>query len=260
MRTLGRWAAGVAAVALLCTDLSVGSAAAHGAVDNPISRAAACAPNGGPQVGSPACKAAVAASGARAFAAWDNIRVADVRGRDRQVIPDGELCSGGMDQYAGLNLARADWPTTKLDSVESFSYRTTIPHKGVFKLYITKDSYDPSQELTWSTLEQLPFLSVTDPPLRQGAYVLDGSPPPNKSGRHVIYTIWQTSDTPDTYYSCSDVELAVKSVPIAAAAQSVPRAAAPEPEPEADLLLPIGIGAVAVAFLAAFALRRRRAS
>jgi len=254
----------VAAVALLGTAVPTWSAAAHGAVDNPISRAAACATNGGPQVGSSACKAAVATSGARAFDAWDNIRVANVRGRDREVIPNGELCSAGIDRYAGLDLARADWPTTKLDDVDSFSYRTTIPHKGTFKLYITKDSYNPREALTWSTLEQLPFLTVTDPPLRGGAYQLKGEVPRTKSGRHVIYTIWQNSDTPDTYYSCSDVELAVDSVPIAAAAAKAPEppkqaAVAAPAETGTNLVLPIGIGAVAVAFLVVVGLRRRKA-
>jgi len=45
---------------------------------------------------SAACKAATAASGGgSAFTDWDNLRVPNVNGRDRQLIPDGKLCSGG---------------------------------------------------------------------------------------------------------------------------------------------------------------------
>lgn len=34
---------------------------------------------------------------------------------------------------------------------------------------------------------------------------MEGRLPAGKTGRQLIYTIWQNSDTPDTYYSCSDV-------------------------------------------------------
>src|SRR5690606_21910120 len=29
--------------------------------------------------------------------------------------------------------------------------------------------------------------------------------PSGKSGRHIIYTVWERSDSPETFYSCSDV-------------------------------------------------------
>jgi chitin-binding protein len=85
-------------------------------------------------------------------------------------------------------------------------------------MYVTRDGYRPTRKLTWSALEAKPFLRVQDPPRRGGSYVFSGSLPKGKSGRHLIYTIWQTSDTPDTYYSCSDVVFsgpkgAVKAVP-----------------------------------------------
>jgi predicted carbohydrate-binding protein with CBM5 and CBM33 domain len=182
---------------------------AHGAMATPVSRAVECGPRGGITASEAACVNAAAATpaGAAAFAAWDNLRVPNVNGRDRQLIPDGKLCSGGLSQFAGLDLARIDWPATTLTAGAKFTFRylTTIPHKGSFRLYVTKAGYSPTNPLRWSDLETKPFLTVTNPKIVSGAYTFTGRLPAGKSGRHVIYTIWQTTSTPDTYYSCSDV-------------------------------------------------------
>lgn len=190
--------------------LVVEAASAHGALTAPVSRAAACGTEGGRTARSAACKAAIAASQPGAAAAWDNLRVANVNGRDRSVIPDGKLCSGGLAQYAGLDLPRTDWPTTTVTPGAKFTfrYRTTIPHEGTFRIYVTKPGYRAGQPLRWADLERAPFLSVTDPRRADGAYVLPGRLPVGHAGHHVFYTIWQNSSTPDTYYSCSDVEFA----------------------------------------------------
>ncbi|WP_284706362.1 lytic polysaccharide monooxygenase auxiliary activity family 9 protein [Micromonospora phytophila] len=203
----------VVALTVATVPLTGAPAAAHGAPTNPASRAAACGPEGR-QAGTPACRAAVEAGAA--LREWDNIRVFGVAGRDRERIPDGELCSGGLSAYRGLDLPRADWPVTKLAAGARFTfrYRTTIPHKGTFRLYVTREGYNPTKRLTWASLESVPFLRVTDPPVRDGAYQLPGRLPADRSGRHLIYTVWQNSDTPDTYYSCSDVEFR----PVAASA------------------------------------------
>jgi chitin-binding protein len=193
---------------LLFTVLAAQPAQAHGAMGSPISRAVACGPQGGSDRQSPACRAAVTVSGgASAFDNWDNLRVANVNGQDRQRIPDGKLCSGGVDQFRGLDLARPDWPATRLTAGAAFTfqYRVTIPHAGSFRLYVTKNGYDPARPLRWSDLESKPFLTATDPQVQSGAYVIRGVLPPGRAGRHLIYTIWQTTSTPDTYYSCSDV-------------------------------------------------------
>ena len=197
----------VAAAPLALAAAGARPAAAHGALDNPVSRVAACRPAGSAS-DSAACRAAVAASGGRPFTDWDNLRLANVDGRDRQVVPDGELCSGGIARYRGLDLPRADWPATKLRAGARFTfrYRETIPHRGTFRLYVTRDGYDPTRPLRWSDLEAKPFLTVTDPPRKGEAYVFTGTLPRGKTGRHLIYTIWQNSSTPDTYYSCSDVD------------------------------------------------------
>lgn len=266
-RTLTVVLAGVSP--LLAVALAAGPANAHGTVDNPVSRVLACSPDG-PHAQSAACLAAFAASGREAFAAWDNIRVAGVQGRDREVILDGRLCSGGVDQFGGLDLPGTDWPATRLVAGADLTvtYRVTIPHQGTFRLYVTKDGYDPDQPLAWSDLEEEPFLTVTGPALAGDAYVLAGRLPDGKAGRHVIYTIWQNSDTPDTYYSCSDVVFDP-----AAGTTSLPGPAGPgnrsteagsgpaESEGPAGLLLLIAGGAVVLGMVVAGGvslLRRRR--
>ncbi|MFD8075621.1 lytic polysaccharide monooxygenase [Streptomyces sp. NPDC059718] len=198
----------VAGTAALLPLALAGPAAAHGAPVSPVSRAAACASGSGQYVGTAACRAAAAANGgSRPFADWDNLRVAGVAGRDRQVIPDGKLCSGGLAAFRGLDLPRSDWPATRLTPGAAFTmaYGTTIPHQGTFRLYLTKEGYDPTRPLTWSSLASDPFVKVTDPPVSGGAYRISGRLPSNRTGHHVLFTIWQNSSTPDTYYSCSDV-------------------------------------------------------
>ncbi|MGX1567734.1 lytic polysaccharide monooxygenase [Streptomyces sp. NPDC055506] len=191
---------------LLLPLWAAGPAGAHGAPTDPLSRVVACSPEGGDRAGSAACRAAVAANGAP-FTAWDNLRLANVNGRDRQVVPDGKLCSGGLPEYRGLDLARADWPSTRVKpgAALTMRYVSTIPHTGTFRMYLTKPGYDPAGPLSWSDLPEKPFAEVTDPALTDGAYRLEATLPSDRTGRHVLYTVWQNSSTPDTYYSCSDV-------------------------------------------------------
>ena len=56
------------------------------------------------------------------------------------MIPDGKLCSAGNDKYKGLDLPRADWPSTQdgRRATTPSGTRATAPHKGSFELYITK--------------------------------------------------------------------------------------------------------------------------
>lgn len=197
---------GLAVVAAFVLVIGVpGVAGAHGAPAAPASRAFACGPAGA-SAATAACQAAIALSGN--FAGWDNIRVANVAGRDRTMIPDGKLCSGGLDRYRGLDLPRTDWPATALKpgAAYSFRYAATIAHPGTFRMYLTTPGYDPARPLRWADLDAEPFLTAANPPRRGDAYVIDGQVPAGRTGRHLIYTIWQNSGTPDTYYSCSDVD------------------------------------------------------
>jgi predicted carbohydrate-binding protein with CBM5 and CBM33 domain len=222
-------AAGIAAPLLMVA--AAGAAAAHGAPVDPVSRAAACGSQGR-FTQTAACQAARAGAEGQWFEQWDNVRVADVAGRDRQTIPDGHLCSGGIDNFGGLDLARSDWPTTKLRAGKAItvSYRGTIPHQGTFRMYVTKDGYNPKQALRWADLQSTPFLTAKDPNFAGGAYTFKGTLPSGKTGRHILYTVWQNSSTADTYYSCSDVDFgkAAKATVTTAPAASTKRAASPK--------------------------------
>ncbi|MFS8103431.1 lytic polysaccharide monooxygenase [Lentzea alba] len=197
--------------------LSVVPAHAHGAPTDPASRAFLCSP-GQPTASSSPCRSAVQAG--LPSKEWDNIRLPNVAGRDVQRVPDGKLCSAGLPAYAGLDLASAQWPATKLKST-AFTYRATIPHQGSFRFYVTRDGYTPTRALRWADLEQ--FLTVPTPPLVNGAYEFKVQLP-KRAGRHLIYTVWQNTDTPDTYYSCTDVEIAAPAAP-------APAAPAPQAKP-----------------------------
>ncbi|MEU4101193.1 lytic polysaccharide monooxygenase [Streptomyces tanashiensis] len=204
--TSRRTATAVVTTGLVLSGLAVAPGAfAHGSMTDPVSRVAACYAEGPEAPTSAACKAAVAASGKQAFYDWNAVNIANAAGQHRQLIPDGKLCSAGNDKYRGLDLARADWPASSMASgAHTFRYKGTAPHKGSFALYVTKDGYDPSKPLTWSDLEAKPFVTVTDPGMQNGDYVFQGTVP-KKSGRHLIYSIWQRSDSPEAFYTCSDV-------------------------------------------------------
>ncbi|MET7700421.1 lytic polysaccharide monooxygenase [Streptomyces sp. NPDC005485] len=197
-------AVGIAPLAL--TALAAAPAAAHGSMGDPVSRVAQCYAEGPESPGSAACKAAVAAGGAQALYDWNGIRIGDANGRHQELIPDGKLCSAGNDEFKGLDLARADWPATGVSSGSyTFKYRVTAPHKGTFKVYLTKAGYDPSQELAWADLDlDHPVATVTDPVASGGFYTFSGTLP-ERAGKQLLYAIWQRSDSPEAFYSCSDV-------------------------------------------------------
>ncbi|MFI9581927.1 lytic polysaccharide monooxygenase [Streptomyces sp. NPDC052236] len=215
-------ALGVVPFALL--GVVAGPAVAHGSMTDPVSRVSACFAEGPESPDSAACKAAVAASGTQAFYDWNEVNIANAAGNHQQLIPDGKLCSAGRDKYKGLDLARGDWPSSPFASGNrTFRYKATAPHKGSFELYLTKDGYDPTKPLKWSDLEAKPFAKVTNPTLENGAYVFNGVVP-NKSGRHLVYSIWQRSDSPEAFYTCSDVVFGQGKHAVAAPVASAPSA------------------------------------
>jgi predicted carbohydrate-binding protein with CBM5 and CBM33 domain len=195
-------------------------AQAHGTMLIPGSRTWLCyqdalQPNGQLTANNPACAAALAKSGTTSLYNWFAVLRSDGNGRTRGFIPDGKLCSGNAVVYdfSGYDLGRSDWPVTHLTSgaTMAFHYNKWAAHPGWFYLYVTKDGWDQNAPLTWDALEQTPFSSadhppsVGDPGTNTSYYYWNATLPQNKTGHHIIYSVWQRSDSQETFYGCSDV-------------------------------------------------------
>ncbi|MFE9170268.1 lytic polysaccharide monooxygenase [Streptomyces kebangsaanensis] len=191
---------------LALTALAAAPAAAHGSMGDPVSRVAQCYAEGPESPKSAACKAAVAAGGTQALYDWNGVRIGDAGGRHRELIADGKLCSANNEEFKGLDLPRADWPATSVRSGPyTFKYRVTAPHKGTFTVYLTKPGYNPAKPLAWSDLDlEHPVATATDPAASGGFYTFSGALP-ERSGKQLLYAVWQRSDSPEAFYSCSDV-------------------------------------------------------
>ncbi len=208
--------------------LAIEHALAHGSMEDPVSRVYHCYQENPQSPSSAACGAAVGVKGPQAFYDWNGVNLANAGGQHRALIPDGKLCSGNHAGFEGLDLPRTDWVAKTISPDQNgnytFVYLGTAPHAtAYFDSYITKDSYDPSQPLKWSDLEDKPFCHV-NPPLVNSRYTMT-CPLPNKPGKRVIYNIWQRSDSPEAFYACIDVVIQ----PNGAAATATPAAATPMP-------------------------------
>ncbi|HEU5161106.1 MAG TPA: lytic polysaccharide monooxygenase [Streptosporangiaceae bacterium] len=206
--------------ALFVPALTSSPASAHGAAIIPGSRTFLCWEDGLTPTGeivpkNPACAAAVAQSGTTSLFNWFAVLRSDGAGRTQGFIPDGRLCSGAATvfDFEGFNLPRDDWPLTHLTAGANieFRYNKWAAHPGSFREYITKDSWSPTRPLTWDDLEPTPFSEVTDPPSVgnpgnvESYYHWNATLPANKTGRHLIYSVWTRSDSNETFYGCSDV-------------------------------------------------------
>lgn len=207
---------------------------AHGTVVVPPSRAHICRFQDNPENPSiPSCAAAVSHAGTSQFLYdWNGIRQGDADGRHQVVVPDGRLCSGGGPEFAGLDLVRDDWTATPIapdgDGRFEFIYHATAPHSTRDMLFfITPEGWTPDRALTWEDLDFVddpgnpndpidPFCRLTSAMLETIPGIGDGyrmdCPLPNRTGRHVIYHVWQRDDSPEAFYACIDVVLPGSSI------------------------------------------------
>ncbi|MGQ5525573.1 lytic polysaccharide monooxygenase [Chitinimonas sp. PSY-7] len=207
----------VLAAPLLTTLVST-PVQAHGAMAIPVDRVYNCFQEGPESPKSAACKAARDVGGTQAFYDWNGVNQGNANDQHQAVVPDGKLCGAGKETYKGFNLARDDWPATNIapnaNGQFDFLYRATAPHSTrYFKFYVTRNGYNPSQPLKWSDLESQPFCTITNNPLVNGHYKMTCPFPQGKSGRQVIYSIWQRNDSPEAFYSCMDVNFSGVTTP-----------------------------------------------
>jgi len=186
-------------------------AAAHGSMEYPISRVYHCYKENPENPQSAACKAVVAAGGTQPLYDWNEVNQFDANGKHKALIPDGTLCGGGRDKYVGLDLGRKDWKKTKIKPNDNnkveFVFHATAPHAVKYmKFYITKSGWDKKAPLTWNTLKKIKTARNVELD-SDSRYRVNVKIPSGRSGRHVVYMIWQRSDSPEAFYSCSDVKV-----------------------------------------------------
>ncbi|MFF3841306.1 lytic polysaccharide monooxygenase [Streptomyces sp. NPDC001930] len=224
MQSTRRTAAGVAALsaAAALVTLTPTTASAHGAVFNPVSRVAACYAEGPETPKSQVCKDLVADSGTQPLYDWNEVNIANAAGQHQALIPDGKLCSANREKYRALDWARTDWPATAVAAGSfDFKVRVTAAHSGTMTVYITKAGFDPTQPLKWSDLDATPVAVYnTTRTATDGYYNFTGNLPA-RTGRHIVYKVWQRNDSPEAFYSCSDVTFGgAAAQPAAAKAQA----------------------------------------
>jgi len=197
-------------LALLTLSILSQTATANGTMSDPMSRVYQCREEGPQHLLSKACKAASKkGEGLQQFYNWSDISQMGADDNHIELIEDGNLCSGGNDEYAGLDLAQKNWPSTKIKANESYTFKffESTPHKTkYFKYYITKDGFDVKKPLKWDDLELLCEEGEVEP----DAFHSYSCVMPDKVGKHIIYTIWQLADNKKAFYSCSDVDFTSK--------------------------------------------------
>jgi chitin-binding protein len=213
----------VTAALLLITTMLVDVAFAHGSTIDPASRNYGCWKRWGSNFQStamatqdPMCWQAWQAD-PNAMWNWNGLYREGVAGNHQGAIPDGQLCSGGQTggtRYAALDTP-GNWVATNVNN--SFTLKThdqALHGADYYRVYVTKQGFNPlTQKPKWSDLELLVDTGKILPGVgtKETDGVLNGvtvSIPvtaPGRTGRHIVYTIWQASHSDQSYYWCADV-------------------------------------------------------
>lgn len=136
---------------------------------------------------------------------WNGLYRENVAGNHQAAIPDGQLCSAGRTQsgrYAALD-AVGDWKAVNKPRNFTVTVHDQALHGGdYYRVYITRQGFNPvTQPLRWSDLELVTEVGRT-PPQNNTVIPVDAG---SRTGRHIVYTIWQASHLDQSYYFCSDV-------------------------------------------------------
>ncbi|GAB3644618.1 lytic polysaccharide monooxygenase [Glycomyces tarimensis] len=193
------------------TLLFVQPAAGHGTVTNPPARQYSCWERWGddhqnPDMAQedPMCWQAWQAN-PNTMWNWNGLLREGMQGQHESRIPDNQLCSGGRAEggrYNSLDAAGA-WHTTSLNNNFTLHYEDVATHGGdYYWVYVSKQGYDATTDsLDWGDLERVVTTGVYQP----GEAVDIPVSAPGRTGRHVVYVVWQASHIDQTFYSCSDV-------------------------------------------------------
>ncbi|HWS34590.1 MAG TPA: lytic polysaccharide monooxygenase [Actinoplanes sp.] len=223
-----------------------GPAAAHGNVVSPASRNYGCFERWGsdfqnPNMATldPMCWQAWQAN-PNAMWNWNGLYREGVAGQHETAIPDGQLCSGGhaeSGRYNAMDVA-GDWKATSIGNSFTVSLFDGARHGADYiRVYVSKAGYNPiTTPLKWSDLQLV--TTVPNTPAAQWTQQLSNGVQQDipvsvsgRSGRAMVYTIWQASHSDQSYYFCSDVNFGGTTTPSPSTSASPSSSPSSSPSP-----------------------------
>lgn len=148
---------------------------------------------------------------------WNGLYREGVAGNHQGAIPDGTLCSGGLTgdgRYRAMDTPGL-WRATNLSNNFTLQAHDQARHgSDYYRVYVTRQGYNATTTaLRWGDLELVATTpkiapgvgSTTNDPVLNGVTISIPVSAPGRTGRHVVYTIWQASHSDQSYYFCSDV-------------------------------------------------------
>ncbi|GIF17809.1 chitin-binding protein [Actinoplanes tereljensis] len=219
MRLLVSVLAGVL-IAAFAVAIPVGPASAHGNVLSPASRNYGCWLRWGDKFQDPTMATAdpmcyqAWQTDVQAMWNWNGLYREGVAGNHQGVIPDGQLCSAGQTQsgrYKAMDTV-GDWKATTVGNSFNVQVFDQALHGADYLwVYVTNPGYNPvTTALKWSDLTRVAVVGNT--PASQWTAVTGGvqlNIPVSltgRTGRAMVYTIWQASHLDQSYYWCSDID------------------------------------------------------
>ena len=211
---------GALVAALTVVVLPAGPAQAHGNVISPASRNYGCWLRWGSKFQDPAmatedpmCWQAWQAD-PNAMWNWNGLFREQVAGNHQGAVPDGQLCSAGHTQSGRYNALDTvgDWKATSVGNNFTVQVFDQARHGADYLwVYVTNPGFNPvTTALKWSDLTRVAVVGNT--PASQWTPV-DGGVQLNipvsvtgRTGRAMVYTIWQASHLDQSYYWCSDID------------------------------------------------------
>jgi chitin-binding protein len=223
LRTVFRVFVVAVAAVLILPLLPAGVAFGHGSAIGPPSRHYGCWQRWGNDFQNPAmatqdpmCWQAWQAD-TNAMWNWNGLYRERVGGNHQAAIPDGQLCSGGRtggDRYAALDNP-GQWRAAQVNNRFTFRVHDQARHGAdYYRIYVTRQGFNPvTDRLAWRNLELVADTGVVPPgagtpesdPALNGVTVSIDVNAPGRTGRHIVYMIWQASHFDQSFYSCSDV-------------------------------------------------------
>ncbi|MCP1415834.1 chitin-binding protein [Pseudomonas laurylsulfativorans] len=189
---------------LLSAMLASQTVSAHGYLEVPPSRALACQKGLNTNCGAEQHEPQSVGETFKGFPAG-------VGGAPMQGPVDGKIASGGTARFSALDAQSATrWNLTEIrDRNIDFQWRYTAPHlTAKHEYFITRDGWNPNVSLKRVSFDSTPFCTIdggNQSPVSGTKH--NCTLPSDKSGHHVILSVWSVGNTVNAFYSVADVNI-----------------------------------------------------